>query len=236
MAKQRGGFVVIHRTIWEHPDLRDFADATAFVWLISHAAWSPMKVRYKGAEIILERGQIAVSVRDFAKAIDRPAAWVQRLFARLEKSGMITRCTPRYTSDTSTDTPPAVITICNYSKYQDIPDRADTPTDTPSDTPSDTQKNKENHKNQRKKEPPTPFDLPEWVPQRAWQDWLSMRKENKKPASASAQRLALKKLTEFRKRGEDPGLILDQSTLNGWTGLYPGRNGETKRRDFIGGV
>lgn len=141
MAKQRGGFVVIQRSIFEHPDLRNFKEVGGFIWLILQAAHSPTKVKYKGAEIVLERGQLAVSVRDFARAMEVTPPWVQRFFARLEKSGMIKRDTPRYRSDTRCDTPPSVITICNYSKYQDLPKASDTPPDTRTDTPADTQNN-----------------------------------------------------------------------------------------------
>jgi len=36
-------------------------------------------VRYKDRSIILERGQLAVSIRDFADAMDRDKAWIERL-------------------------------------------------------------------------------------------------------------------------------------------------------------
>jgi hypothetical protein len=133
----RGGFVAIHRSIFDHPKLQDDADFRGFVWLLSNAAWSPMRVHYKGRDYVLERGQLTISVRDFARAMKRTAPWAQRFFARMEKAEMIVRKTDTRT-DTPNDTPSSVVTICNYGKYQDLGMRSDTPTD----TPTDTQKNK----------------------------------------------------------------------------------------------
>lgn len=143
MAK--AGFVVIHRSIFDHPALQDGEVFRAFCWLIAHAAWSPRRVTYKGHDAVLERGQLMVSVRDLARSLGKTPSWVQRFFARLEKAEIIVRKTdtPADTQpDTPSDTPPAVITICNYGKYQDLTRETDTPSDTPADTGTDTQKNK----------------------------------------------------------------------------------------------
>ncbi len=63
-----------------------------------------------------------------------------------------------------------------------------------------------------------------------------MRKVMRKPATAHAKQLAIKKLSEFRRRGQDPGKILELATLNNWTGLWSDKNGETENKNYIGGI
>ena len=121
-----GGFIKIHRAIAEHPVFRGVVEKWAFVELIMMASWKPTTVRYKDRIINLDRGQCAISYRDFAGKID---GWdvpkVQRFFKRLKNQYMIR---------TQNDTGVTVLTICNYSKYQDDTREADTPNDTPTDT------------------------------------------------------------------------------------------------------
>lgn len=57
---------------------------------------------------------------------------------------------------------------------------------------------------------------------KAWEDFLSMRRRMKKPATNRAQELLVDKLEKMTNR--DPGIavaILDQSTLKSWQDLYP---------------
>jgi hypothetical protein len=43
----------------------------------------------------------------------------------------------------------------------------------------------------------------------------------KKPLTEYAVELIIKKLTKMHSEGQDVGAVLDQSTANGWTSLYP---------------
>lgn len=103
------GFCLIHRTLLGHPAFRNDGESMAFAWLVLRASWKPVAVRYKGKSIRLDRGQLALSVRDFAAAIDRPKGWVERLLKRLENGTMV---------ETHNETGVTVLTICNYDKYQ----------------------------------------------------------------------------------------------------------------------
>lgn len=120
------GYVRIHRCLFEeHPAFRNDAEAMAFAWLIVKAAWQPTKVRYKERIIWLDRGQAAISVRDFARAMDRDKAWVERLLKRLKSETMVT---------TRNETGVNVVTICNYDQYQADIGARETPTETPNET------------------------------------------------------------------------------------------------------
>lgn len=103
------GYVRIHRTLIGHPAFRNDAEAMAFAWLVAKAAWKPIRVRYKERGIWLGRGQVAISQRDMARALDRDKAWVERLWKRLRSEAMI---------EVACEAGVAVITICNYAEYQ----------------------------------------------------------------------------------------------------------------------
>jgi hypothetical protein len=103
------GYVRIHRSLRGHPAFRNDAEAMAFAWMVMGAAWQLTRVRYKERLIVLQRGQLAVSQRDMARALDRDKAWVERLWKRLKSEAMIAA---------SCEAGVAVITICNYNEFQ----------------------------------------------------------------------------------------------------------------------
>ena len=119
------GYVRIHRSLIGHPAFRNDAEAMAFAWLVAKAAWQPTRVRYKERIISLDRGQVAVSVRDFARAMDRDKAWCERLLKRLKSETMVTtRC----------ETGVNIITISNYKEYQSRGLRSETLDETQPET------------------------------------------------------------------------------------------------------
>jgi len=63
--------------------------------------------------------------------------------------------------------------------------------------------------------------LPDWIPLDAWNGWIEMRKQIKKPPSERAISMAIKKLETLAEQGHDPAKVLDQSTMSSWTDLYP---------------
>jgi hypothetical protein len=58
-----------------------------------------------------------------------------------------------------------------------------------------------------------------------------MRAKLRKPLTVRACELAVKKLQKLRDNGDEPGDVLNESTLNGWQGLFPlKRNGNDGKR------
>ena len=107
-----GGYFKVDRGIWNHPAFaRDpFSEREAWLWLISHAAWKPIRVRVGRALVDLERGQFAASLRYLAEAWRWDSkSRVRRFLQRLESETLI---------DTHTDTETTRLTICKYDKYQ----------------------------------------------------------------------------------------------------------------------
>ncbi len=66
--------------------------------------------------------------------------------------------------------------------------------------------------------------LPDWLPSKAWNGFVTARKEAKKPMTARAVELAIKQLDDLRSQGHHPAAVLDQSVMRGWSGLFPIKN------------
>ncbi|MDE2104340.1 MAG: hypothetical protein KGL39_44290 [Patescibacteria group bacterium] len=79
------------------------------------------------------------------------------------------------------------------------------------------------------------FELPDWVPLEAWQEWLAMRRRIRKPlVGPRAARRALTKLDQLRAEGQDLADVLDQSSQNCWTDVYP-VHAPTRKAQINGG-
>lgn len=71
------------------------------------------------------------------------------------------------------------------------------------------------------------LQLPDWVPEESWQDFLEMRRELRKFPTIHAQDLLVRKLGQLRNEGHDPKAVLEQSIINSWQGLF-----ELKDEDY----
>ena len=132
------GYARVHRSLLDHPAFRNDAEAMAFAWLVLRAAWRPVRVRYKERALSLARGQLAVSVRDFAAAMDRDRGWTERLIKRLKNERMIA---------TAAGAGVLIITICNYDIYQAEREAGATPSATVARQVHDTEQEGEESKN-----------------------------------------------------------------------------------------
>lgn len=66
----------------------------------------------------------------------------------------------------------------------------------------------------------------------SWDGWIAMRVKAKKVPTERAVELAIAKLGKLKDAGHAPNDVLDQSTMNGWTGLFEvkgGNNGHAGR-------
>ena len=70
------------------------------------------------------------------------------------------------------------------------------------------------------KTPQAAFVPPPWVPAEPWADFEAMRKQQRKPLSDAGKRLAVKALDALRQKGQDPQLVLEQSVMRCWLGLF----------------
>lgn len=79
-----------------------------------------------------------------------------------------------------------------------------------------------NNRQMNRNNPPTPqgVELPEWLPEEVWGDWLQHRREIRKPMTATASQKLLTKLGRLRDQGHDPASLIDEAISNGWQSVY----------------
>lgn len=159
------GWFVVARGWRSNPLFGDepLSKGEAWLWLIENARHSPSRYDASGTIIVVERGQIATSVRRLAEAWKWSKSSVDRFLTRL-KTG--TGDGPMIGTDVGTGQ--LVITICNYEKYQGERKSGGTPYGTGSETPSGTLLGQERDTNKQGNntipygmgdEPPKPIDL-----------------------------------------------------------------------------
>jgi len=116
----------------------------------------------------------------------------------------------------------SIITITNWDKYQQIDQQptsiasSNRPATDQQPTTSNNVKNIKNENKEKKEGENFILPLPEWLPLDDWNDYLKSRK---KKATNRAKQLLIIKLDELRSKGNDPGAVLRQSIMNGWTSL-----------------
>jgi hypothetical protein len=68
-------------------------------------------------------------------------------------------------------------------------------------------------------------ELPDWLPQAAWDDWCEHREtkhaDGDAPWTRVAAKISLKKLAKLREQGHEPVACIEEAALRGWTGLFP---------------
>lgn len=106
------GFIVLHRKMLEWEWFGDPNTVIVWLYLLLKANWKPS--RWKGIEI--GRGQTIESVSKIAKATGLSVRNVRTALFHLKSTGEVTTEVTRYGT---------LISILQYSKYQDISDLAD---------------------------------------------------------------------------------------------------------------
>lgn len=64
------------------------------------------------------------------------------------------------------------------------------------------------------------FVLPDWVDRDAWTGFEEMRKKQRAPLTDQARKLAVATLDKLRLQGHNATMVLEQSTMNCWKGLF----------------
>jgi hypothetical protein len=110
MSGDRGVFAV-DRGVFRHPMFKPepYCERAAWLWLVAEAGWDARRVRRGRAIVELNRGQLAASRHELAKAWMWTENEVRGALARWEKEGAISR---KPTSETT------IITLCNYDEHQ----------------------------------------------------------------------------------------------------------------------
>lgn len=66
----------------------------------------------------------------------------------------------------------------------------------------------------------TTLELPAWLSETHWKDFVEFRKFIKKPMTEKAKHLMLSKLQKIKDNGHDPILAMNTSIANNWVDIY----------------
>ena len=77
----------------------------------------------------------------------------------------------------------------------------------------------------RKSGAKAPFDLPEWVDKTLWDSFMEMRKSIKAKNNQHAMSLLIGELDKLRAAGNDPKVVIEQSIMNSWKGVFAVKKG-----------
>ena len=118
------GYIKLHRGWRNNPIFgREYSRGDAWIWLLENAAWKPARIKIKGKVLTLERGELSFSQRFLAEAWSWSKSRVDRFLAELREEGMIqTRSKNGATAGHKAGQGQSILTICNYTKYQDNED------------------------------------------------------------------------------------------------------------------
>jgi len=127
----KGGYVKIWRTIDDEKDFHRIPSAKwIFIQLIMDATWREKQARFHGNAITLERGQVLTGYRRIAEVTGYSKKTVQKSIQHLIKSGRISM---------KSDNKGSIITINEYSHFQDYNVDVGTQSTTQSTTQGTTQ-------------------------------------------------------------------------------------------------
>ena len=115
MSENSGGYVRIYRSILDNPIFRNVDEAMFFAFLIIKANWRAGERRYDERVYKLERGDLVLGERKLAEAFGWSRQKLRGVMTRLEATDMLTRKWVQHGDQRA-----PVITICNYSLYQDV--------------------------------------------------------------------------------------------------------------------
>lgn len=143
------GFFLVHRGWHDNRLFRgEFSRGDAWLWLIEQAAWKPARVRIKGETIELRRGELSFAQRFLAEKWGWSKSRVDRFLSELRAESMIeTRSKNGANADHAAGQGQCIISICNYSKYQDIQEKARANDETNSGATAGQQRGKEEQGN-----------------------------------------------------------------------------------------
>ena len=112
------GWICSHRVIWDHHLFRgNAARVGIWHWLLHHAAWEATRHDVNGKVITIQRGQVCASLKRIAEECGVGIQVVRTFLGKLRDERAI---------DMDANTGRLIVTICNYEKYQEKREPANT--------------------------------------------------------------------------------------------------------------
>lgn len=211
------GFCKAYRKAWKHPVFNNLLEASIWNYLYQNAFWEDGIKNINGHIFELERGQIVVTISYLTKGFCMSKSKIQTVLQKLEKHGMI-----RIKSGNRG----SVITICNYSLYQEFEKPIGNEIGNRSETDrKHARNNKKEGKNLKKGK--KEIILPIGVDENIWNEFIKIRKKLKAQNTEFAIKQLLNNLIKISKEtGDNPNEILLQSIESSWKGVFPIRKNQ----------
>lgn len=214
-----GRYIKLYESLLDNPIVCKDGDHLAiWIYLLLNAKWSPTDDIFCGDRVTLQPGQLITGRLKIASALGVSESKVHRVLKLFEIEHQIEQLTsPRS----------RLITVMNWLKYQycEQPDEQRVNNCRTTDEQLVNTIYKKDRSKEEKKERnsiPTltlPFSSPEFL--EAWRSFLEMRKGKRVPNTDRALALALKELSRLSPFEDGQIAILNQSTMRGWTGVFP---------------
>lgn len=225
------GALWLHRKIRDHEfwrEPRKFSKAEAWLDIIMEVRWQKEdeKVVIGNQIITCSYGQSLNSILTWAKRWRWSEPVTRRFLTLLEKQGMIERRSGAKTT---------LLTVCNYGKYQNLRRSDDvemTLTRRRGDVEATTEEEVKEVKKKKSNGSCNPCALPSWLDSDTWELFKENRKKIKAPMTEAAEKIMIKKLEGFMRKGLDTKSILETSIMHGWKGVFEPDQPKTKpKRD-----
>lgn len=196
-----------------------YSEREAWVWLIEEARWEDGAARNGLRRVPVKRGQVYASIRFMAEKFKWSTNRVLRYIEMLKNWDMV---------ETATETGQTIITIKNYSKYQDDKrQKRNTNGDTSGDTDGDTGGDKQEERKKVKEKNIGSAPKPDDVTEQTWSDFLALRKRKNSPVTATV-------LSGIRKEATKAGFTLEQALAETCTRGWQSFKAEWVKPDYGG--
>ena len=223
-------FIKLHRKMLDWEWYKDRNTFSLFIHCLLIANWKDG--RFMG--LVIPRGSFVSSYPQLAQQTNMSIQNVRTAVNHLKLTGELT---------VKSHVKFSVFTVVNYCKYQDDNRRTNRRlTDNQQATNrqlTTIEEYKEREEGEELKNINTPYNPPRYFPNdetldRAFADYVDMRKKIKKPMTDKAIDLAIKKLDELSCGDNDIAVkIINQSIMNSWQGLFPLKDNNTSNGGVI---
>jgi DNA-binding MarR family transcriptional regulator len=216
------GWIKLHRKMQDNPIIMKDADHLAvWMYLLLNATHAEYPALFKGEKIMLKPGQLITGRKSIAAKLSISESKVTRTLKAFENEQQI---------EQQTSNKNRLISILNWDLYQSAEQQNElqvnnnrTTTEQQVNTNKNVKKNK-NVKNERK----IYSDIP--ILNDSILEFVEYRKRMKKPMTDHAVDLMIGKLQKMTPDVNEQVEILNQSIMNGWTGVFPLKKEQTPVR------
>jgi len=218
---EKNGWVKLHRKMLDNPIImKDAEHLAVWMYLLLNATHAEYPALFKGKKIMLQPGQLITGRKSIASTLDVNESKVTRILNAFEIEQQI---------EQQTSNKNRLITVVNWDKYQlcdQLTEQQLNNNRTTTEQQVNTNKKNKNVKNE-KNVINTYSDIPEL--NEVILEFVKFRKGIKKPMTDNAVKLMIGKLNKMTSNVNEQIEILNQSIMNGWTGLYPLKKDSTRK-------